>query len=73
MAQKSQKKQTFQERLQPILEKEQAVYDKAGIGRQFVISFPNRHKAPLLGRIGVKLLHMTGGIIQIQFHEVPKK
>jgi hypothetical protein len=63
------KTKTLAEKLQPLLKKEQASYDKLGIVRTFVITFPNRHKAPLLGRLGVKLIGMVGGIIQIQYTE----
>lgn len=64
---KTKKRLTFQETLKCLLEEETAAYNKAGIFRQFVIVFPNRQKAPLLGRIGVKLISMVGGIIQIQY------
>lgn len=74
MARKSIKgEQNFQEVLKGILEKENEMYEKAGIMRTFVVSFPNRQKAPLLGRIGVKLITMAGGLIQIQFNKVDKK
>lgn len=64
---------TLQDKIKPILEKEHAAYEKAGVVRRFAVTFPNRHKAPLLGRLAVKLLNFSGGIIQIQFDEVSKK
>lgn len=67
MARKTTKKEPFQDTLKRILEAENATYEEAGIVRQFIVSFPNRQKAPLLGRLGVKLIGMAGGIIQIQF------
>jgi hypothetical protein len=76
MAKKSTKKPvSFQDKLKTMLEKEQGVYEKQGIGRRFVIVFPNRQnkKAPLLGRIGVSLLGMSGGQIQIQYDEIKQK
>lgn len=69
MARKTTKKEPFQDTLKRILEAENATYEEAGIGRQFIVSFPNRQKPPLLGRIGVKLLTMSGGIIQMQYHK----
>lgn len=76
MARKSTKKvANFQDRLKVMLEKEQAVYEKQKIARRFVIVFPNRQnkKAPLLGRIGVSLLGMSRGQIQIQYDEIKHK
>lgn len=67
MARKHTGKKGLQEVLAGILEAEKKAYDKAGIVRTFVVSFPNRQKPPLLGRIGVKLIGMAGGLIQIQF------
>lgn len=67
------KKREFQEVLKDILEAENKAYEEAGIVRTFIVSFPNRQKAPLWGRIGAKLITMTGGIIQIQFQQVDKK
>ena len=74
MARKSIKKDAnFQDKLKTMLEKEQAVYQKEGIARRFVITFPNRQKAPLLGRIGVTLLGWSRGVIQIQYDEIKQK
>jgi hypothetical protein len=74
MARKTPKKElTFRDRLQSLLEAEAAMYDKENIVRQFVISFPNRQKAPLLGRIGARLVGMTGGVIQIKYDEIKQK
>lgn len=67
------KKREIKEVLQDILNAENKAYEEAGIARTFVVSFPNRQKAPLLGRLGVFLFSMAGGIIQINFHQVDKK
>ena len=67
------KAKTIQERLQTLLEKEQAVYEKERIARRFVITFPNRQKTPLLGRFGVYLLEKTRAVIQIQYDEIKQK
>lgn len=72
MARKSatKKEVPFQERLTKILEKEKAVYDKERIVRRFVITFPNRQKAPKLGRLAVWLLGLSRAQIQIQYDEL---
>ena len=67
MARKTVKTETFQDSLKRLIETENTAYEDAGIVRQFIVSFPNRHKAPLLGRIGVKLMLMAGGLIQVQY------
>jgi hypothetical protein len=68
MARKTANKQKpFQETLKEIIESENATYEKVGITRLFVVTFPNRQKPPLLGRLAVKLLEKSGGIIQMQY------
>lgn len=74
MARKTTTKQKpFEETLRGIIESENAAYDKAGITRGFVVTFPNRQKPPFLGRIAVKLLKKAGGIIQMQYLERDKQ
>lgn len=68
MARKTTSKQKpFEDTLRGIIEAENAAYDEAGITRGFVVTFPNRQKPPLLGRLAVKLLKKSGGIIQMQY------
>lgn len=74
MARKTPKKElTFRDRLHTLLEAENAMYEKEHIARQFVITFPNRQKAPLLGRIGARLVGMAGGVIQIKYDEIKQQ
>jgi hypothetical protein len=68
MARKTTKQQkSFEEILKEMIETENALYKEIGITRLFVVTFPNRQKPPLLGRIAVKLLEISRGSIQIQY------
>lgn len=69
MARKKVTKQTFSQRLQRLHEKEAMMYEKEGIMRRYVIAFPNRRKAPLLGRIGIALLARSNSQIQTEYKE----
>lgn len=67
------KQKSFEDTLKGIVEAETATYEKAGITRLFVVTFPNRHEPPFLGRLGVWLLQKAGGIIQTQYMKRDKQ
>lgn len=67
------KNRPFPEVLRGILEAENKTYDDAGIVRTFIISFPNRHKTPLMGRFGAYLIKKAGGVVQMNYQQVLKK
>lgn len=72
MATKKNTKKTFQERMEVLLDKERAVYEKAGVARHFIIKFPRHPKPPMFGKLGAWLIAKSGGEIQIQYTEVKK-
>lgn len=74
MARKTTPKQkSFSDTLKGIIDTENAAYEKIGVTRLFVVTFPNRHKPPLIGRLGVWLLQKAGGIIQTQYMKRDKQ
>lgn len=72
MATKKTSKKTFQERMEELLVKERAMYEKENVVRQFIITFPKRHKPPLFGKLGAWLIAKSGGEIQIQYNQIKK-
>lgn len=69
---KSKKVAPFKERAQEVLKKDEQLYQKYGIGRKLIINYPHRKKAPIIGRIGIKLLQISGGTLDIQFNDLWK-
>lgn len=73
MAKKTSKPQSLEDTLRGILEAENEAYETAGIDRHFAVAFPSRQTTPILGQLAVKLLAMSGGIIQVQFKKRDNK
>lgn len=63
---------TVQERLQAAIKEEEKIYTKYGILRRLYIRFDERGKVPLMGKLGMFLLRKSGGVIDVQFHDMWK-
>lgn len=74
MASKKQTKtKTFQERAQAVVEKEIALYEKAGIAKRLVLHYQRQGKPPILGRIGEWFLKRAGAQITTQYIDLQQK
>jgi hypothetical protein len=71
MASKKQTK-TFQERATDVVEKEKALYTKAGIAKRLVLVYQRQGKTPITGRIGEWLLKKSGAQITTQYIDLQK-
>ena len=66
------KEKSPQELIQELTQKEHKMWESAGVGRRFIISFPGKQKPPLLGRFGAFLLKTTGGRQDVQYYKLKK-
>lgn len=52
---------------------EQKLLKKYGLARQIVVTFPKRESVPLMGKVAVKLLKWSGGVIEPKFGLIVKQ
>lgn len=55
------------DRVKDATKKESKIYDDRGVNRQIFINFPKKQRVPLIGKIGIKLVQMSGGILDIKY------
>lgn len=59
--------QQAQTDLKKYLEHDGRLLEQYGFARQYIINFHGKRKAPLLGRLAVKVLGWTGARIDLRF------
>ena len=67
------KKLTVETSARAYLEDEVLLLKKHKLTRRLIVSFPKSKKTPFLGKVGMALVRMSGGIIDTMFADLPKK
>lgn len=68
---KPKKSPALKERALAYIEGEKQLLDKLNIAKKIVVVFPNKKKTPFFGAVGIWLIKVSGGIIDL--HLIDKK
>lgn len=67
------KEYNIKKRIEQYVEQEKELLEKLQLKKVIVITFPFHTKVPLLGKLALKLLKMTGSKVDISFIDNKKK
>jgi hypothetical protein len=63
------KEKTIQERAEAFVKEENSLIEKYNLDRQILFTFPGKKKVPFFGKVSVRFLKWSGGIIEFQFND----
>lgn len=70
---KPMKKNKLEEVVTSYMAEEAKLLKKFGLKKSLIVTFPNKAKVPMLGKVGMKAVRMAGGILDTMFSEEKKK
>ena len=70
---KSKKPVGFKGRIDTAIKEEMKIYSKHKLARKLVVNFPKSKRVPFLGKLGMRLITISGGVLDIQFFDMNKK
>lgn len=72
MASRKIKQKPYKERVEDLIKKETALFEKAGMHKLTVIHYPHKKKAPLVGKFAEWLLRVTGAHVGYKYLDIKK-
>lgn len=64
---------SLEERIRATVAAEELLYSRNGLAKKSIVNFPTKKTVPLLGRLGMWLVRVNGGVFDTIFSDVPNK